>query len=125
MNQYTKHIWKRNITAFLLACGILASLALVVLIITLIGVWFWEYLPYIVPGVLLFLFVFGLSIPIRYHLKDMEDAKFWRDKKEKERLLIEADMEMDRLKKEADKEKRKVSEQIRAAHAVRKRDNLI
>ena len=118
MNQYTKHIWKRNITAFLLACGILASLALLVLIITLIGVWFWEYLPYIVPGVLLFLFVFGLSIPIRYHLKDMEDAKFWRDKKEKERLAMEALTEIDRLKRE-------VSEQMRAAHDIRKRDHLI
>ena len=118
MNQYTKHVWKRNITAFLLACGIIASFALVVLILALIGVWFWEYLPYILPGVLLFLFTLGLSIPIRYHLKDREDAKFWRDKKEKERLVMEADMEIDRLKREA-------SEQMRAAHAVRKRDHLI
>lgn len=143
MNQYTKHIWKRNITAFLLSCGILISLALVVLLLAFLASIFREQLPYITTGILLFLFALGLSIPIRYHLKDREDTKFWLDKKEKERLLMEADVEIDRLRKEADRKeyeemvrirlekkdeanRRKLeSEAMRAAHAVRKRDNLI
>lgn len=85
MNQYTKHVWKRNITAFLLSCGILCLLALVVLLLAFLASLFKEQLPYITTAILLFLFAFGLSIPIRETMKDKENAREYQRLKDEER----------------------------------------
>lgn len=118
MNEYTKHVWKRNITAFLLSALVLLSVTGSILLIIWVGALLGNYLPYVALSVLLFAMVFMISIPMRQYLEDRENAKIYWAKKDKERLLREANKEKERLERE-------VSEQMRAAHAVRKRDHLI
>ena len=85
MNQYTKHILKRNTTAFLLACGmILLALATISLILW-VAVLLQAYLPYITTLTIFLLFAFFLSIPIRDYLKDKENAREYQRLKDEER----------------------------------------
>lgn len=85
MNQYTKHVLKRNITAFLLAAGtILLALATILLIIWA-AVLLQVYLPYITTLAIFLLFAFFLSIPIRDYLKDKENAREYQRLKDEER----------------------------------------
>lgn len=66
---------KRNITAFLLALGMLLLVSGGICLLIFIGVLLGGYLPYVVACVLGFVFIHALSIPIRDVLDDMEGAE--------------------------------------------------
>ena len=85
MNEYTKHIWKRNITAFLLALGILCFGVGGICLIIMIGVLLGGYLPYVVAATLLFGLVWMISLPIRDILQDKENAREYQRLKDEER----------------------------------------
>ena len=85
MNQYTKHVWKRNITAFLLACGMILLALATILLIIWTAVLLQAYLPYITTLVIFISFAFGLSLPIRDYLKDKENAREYQRLKDEER----------------------------------------
>ena len=85
MNQYTKHILKRNTTAFLLACGMILLALATILLIIWVAVLLQAYLPYITTLVIFISFAFGLSLPIRDYLKDKENAREYQRLKDEER----------------------------------------
>lgn len=85
MNQYTKHVLKRNITAFLLACGMILLAVATILLIIWTAVLLQVYLPYITALVIFISFAFGLSLPIRDYLKDKENAREYQRLKDEER----------------------------------------
>lgn len=85
MNEYRKKELKRNITAFLLAAGMLLSGIGGVCLLICIGVALGGYLPYVVACVLGFVFIHAISIPIRDVLIDRENAREYQKKKDEER----------------------------------------
>ena len=85
MNEYRKKELKRNITAFLLAAGMLLSGIGGVCLLIWIGVALGGYLPYVVACVLGFVFIHAISIPIRDVLIDRENAREYQKKKDEER----------------------------------------
>jgi hypothetical protein len=85
MNEYTKHVLKRNITAFLLACGMILLAVTTILLIIWAAVLLQSYLPYITTLVIFISFAFGLSLPIRDYLKDKENAREYQRLKDAER----------------------------------------
>ena len=85
MNQYTKHVWKRNITAFILACGMILLALATILLIIWAAVLLQAYLPYITTLVIFISFAFVLSLPIRDYLKDKENAREYQRLKDAER----------------------------------------
>lgn len=85
MNQYTKHIWKRNITAFLLSAGMLLLGIGGVYLLIFIGVLLGGYLPYVVATIFGFALVYMVSIPIRDVLEDRENAREYQRLKDEER----------------------------------------
>ena len=85
MNQYTKHVWKRNITAFILACGMILLAVAAILLIIWSAVLLQAYLPYITTLVIFISFAFVLSLPIRDYLKDKENAREYQRLKDEER----------------------------------------
>ena len=85
MNQYTKHVWKRNITAFILACGMILLALATILLIIWAAVLLQIYLPYITTLVIFISFAFVLSLPIRDYLKDKENAREYQRLKDEER----------------------------------------
>ena len=85
MNEYTKHVLKRNITAFLLACGMILLALATILLIIWAAVLLQVYLPYITTLAIFLLFAFFLSIPIRDYLKDKENAREYQRLKDEER----------------------------------------
>lgn len=87
MNKYTKHVWNRNITAFLLAAGMLLLGIGGICLLIYIGVLLGGYLPYVVATTFGFGLVFLLSIPIRDALEDRENAKEYQRLKDEERKL--------------------------------------
>ena len=76
---------KRNITAFLLALGMLLLVGGGICLLIFIGVLLGGYLPYVLICVLGFVFIHALSIPIRDVLKDRENAIEYQKKKDEER----------------------------------------
>jgi membrane protein implicated in regulation of membrane protease activity len=80
-----KKEWKLNITAFLLAGGMVLSLIGLVCLIIWIGVLLGASLPYVVSIVLLLGLVYAISIPIRDVLEDRENAREYQKKKDGER----------------------------------------
>lgn len=76
---------KRNITAFLLATGMLLSGIGGICLLIWIGVALGGYLPYVVASVLGFVFIHAISIPIRDVLIDRENAREYQKKKDEER----------------------------------------
>ena len=85
MNQYTKHVLKRNITAFLLAAGTILLVTAAILLIIWAAVLLQAYLPYITTLVIFISFAFVLSLPIRDYLKDKENAREYQRLKDAER----------------------------------------
>ena len=85
MNEYTKHVLKRNITAFLLACGMILLALATILLIIWAAVLLQAYLPYITTLVIFISFAFVLSLPIRDYLKDKENAREYQRLKDEER----------------------------------------
>ena len=77
--------WTLNITAFLLAGGMVLSLIGLVCLIIWIGVLLGASLPYVVSIVLLLGLVYAISIPIRDVLEDRENAIEYQKKKDEER----------------------------------------
>lgn len=119
MNQYTKNVWKRNITAFLLSAGLLFGVSAAVLLLVTIGDLLGNALPYVMLVLAVFAIIWFLSIPIRDYLEDRENHKRYWELKDRERLAREA------IKEEHNKKIKKMSEQMQVAHTVRKRDNLV
>ena len=76
---------KRNITAFLLALGMLLLVGGGIFLLIFIGVALGAYLPYVVACVLGFVFIHAISIPIRDVLEDRENAIEYQKKKDEER----------------------------------------
>lgn len=76
---------KRNITAFLLATGMLLLGIGGVYLLIWIGVALGGYLPYVVACVFGFVFIHAISIPIRDVLIDRENAREYQKKKDEER----------------------------------------
>lgn len=68
---------KRNITAFLLALGMLLLVVGGICLLIFIGVLLGGYLPYVVACVLGFVFIHALSIPIRDVLDEKEKYDYW------------------------------------------------
>ena len=85
MNEYTKHVLKRNITAFLLAAGTILLAVTSILLIIWAAILLQAYLPYITTLVIFISFAFGLSLPIRDYLKDKENAREYQRLKDAER----------------------------------------
>jgi uncharacterized membrane protein len=85
MNEYTKHVLKRNIKAFLMACGIILLAVTTISLILWSAVLLQAYLPYITTLVIFISFAFGLSLPIRDYLKDKENAREYQRLKDEER----------------------------------------
>ena len=85
MNEYTKQVLKRNITAFLLAAGTILLVTAAILLIIWAAVLLQAYLPYITTLVIFISFAFFLSIPIRDYLKDKENAREYQRLKDEER----------------------------------------
>lgn len=85
MNEYTKHVWKRNIKAFLMACGMILLAVTTLSLILWSAVLLQAYLPYITTLVIFISFAFGLSLPIRDYLKDKENAREYQRLKDEER----------------------------------------
>ena len=85
MNQYTKHVWKRNITAIGIAALMVMAAIGVILVILTIGVLLGDYLPYVITTILLLGMVFVISLPIRDYLKDKENAREYQRLKDEER----------------------------------------
>ena len=85
MNEYKKRVLKRNITAFLLACGIILLIVWGILLIMLIGHLLGDYLPYALTALIVISFTFVLSLPIRDILKDKENAREYQRQKDEER----------------------------------------
>lgn len=85
MNEYTKHVWKRNIKAFLFACGTILLVTAAILLIIWAAVLLQAYLPYITTLVIFISFAFVLSLPIRDYLKDKENAREYQRLKDEER----------------------------------------
>jgi hypothetical protein len=77
--------WKLNITAFLLAAGILLLGIGGICIILWIGVSLSVYLPYVVCILFLLGLVYMVSIPIRDILEQKELSKEYQKKKDEER----------------------------------------
>lgn len=76
---------KRNITAFLLAAGMLSFGISGVCLLIFIGVLLGGYLPYVVATIFGFALVYMVSIPIRDVLIDRENAIEYQKKKDEER----------------------------------------
>jgi membrane protein implicated in regulation of membrane protease activity len=85
MNEYTKHVLKRNITAFLMACGMILLAVISILLIIWAAVLLQAYLPYITTLVIFISFAFVLSLPIRDYLKDKDSAREYQRLKDEER----------------------------------------
>jgi hypothetical protein len=85
MNQYTKHVWKRNITAIGIAALMVMAAIGVILVVLTIGVLLGDYLPHVVATILLIGMVFTISLPIRDYLKDKENAREYQRLKDAER----------------------------------------
>lgn len=77
--------WKLNITAFLLAGGMVLSLIGLFCLIIWIGVLLGASLPYVVSIVLLLGLVYAISIPIKDVLEERERAKQYQMMKDEER----------------------------------------
>jgi membrane protein implicated in regulation of membrane protease activity len=76
---------KRNITAFLLAAGMLLLGIGGICLLIFIGVLLGASLPYVVSTILLLGLVYAVSIPIRDVLEDRENAIEYQKKKDEER----------------------------------------
>ena len=85
MNEYRKKELKRNITAFLLATGMLLLGIGGVCLLIWLGVALGGYLPYVVASVFGFILIHMVSIPIRDILQDRENAIEYQKKKDEER----------------------------------------
>ena len=85
MNQYTKRVWKRNITAIGIAALMVMAVIGIILVMLTIGVLLGDYLPYVVATILLIGMVFTISLPIRDYLKDKENAREYQRLKDAER----------------------------------------
>jgi uncharacterized membrane protein len=85
MNEYRNHVWKRNIKAFLMACGMILLAVTTISLILWSAVLLQTYLPYITALVIFISFAFGLSLPIRDYLKDKENAREYQRLKDEER----------------------------------------
>jgi hypothetical protein len=109
MNEYKKHILKRNVTAFLLSAAMLWLGCLGICLLILIGVLLGGYLPYVAISVLAFGLVYMISLPMRDYLDEKYKREFYINKAKKE--LLES--------------KNVGSEQMRASYDIRKRDHLV
>ena len=104
MNEYKKIIWKRNILSILISIGILLGIVGGLILIAFIASLLGDYLPYVLLFSFLCVFVYVISLQVRLILKDRDD---------------------DRLRLEYRKREDRASGAMRAAHEVRKRDNLV
>ena len=85
MNEYRNHVWKQNIKAFRMACGMILLAVTTISLILWSAVLLQVYLPYITALVIFISFAFGLSLPIRDYLKDKENAREYQRLKDEER----------------------------------------
>lgn len=85
MDQSTRATLKRNITAFLIAAGLLSLGIGGTCLLIFIGVLLGGYLPYVVATIFAFALVWMVSIPIRDVLEDRENAREYQKLKDEER----------------------------------------
>jgi uncharacterized membrane protein YfcA len=104
MNEYKKIIWKRNILSIIISIGILLGIVGGLILIAFIGSLLGDYLPIVLLFSFLCVFVYVVSLQVRLILKERDD---------------------ERLRLEYRKRKDRASGVMRAAHEVRKRDNLV